>query len=69
MELVTVSDRKTENRFLDTARIIYKNDNTWVCPLDSSIKAIFNPDKNPYYKHGEAERWILIDDKKNSSEE
>ena len=64
MELVKVTSRKTEKRFLDTARIIYKDDKTWVCPLDSSIKAIFNPYKNPYYKHGEAERWILLDDDK-----
>ena len=64
MELVKVTDRTTENKFLDAARIIYRNDNTWVCPLDSSVKTIFNPDKNSYYKHGEAERWILLDDEK-----
>jgi GNAT superfamily N-acetyltransferase len=64
MELVKVTDSKTENKFLDTARNIYNKDNMWVCPLDSSIKAIFNPDENPYYKHGEAERWILINDGK-----
>ena len=64
MELIKVTDRKTENKFLNTARIIYKNDNTWVCPLDNSIRAIFNPNKNPYYRHGVAERWTLFDDNK-----
>ncbi|MCK7532645.1 MAG: hypothetical protein MZV63_17235 [Marinilabiliales bacterium] len=28
-------------------------------------RLIFDPAKNPYYKHGEAERWILEDDNNN----
>jgi hypothetical protein len=65
MRVINVTDRKTRKQFLDAARIIYKNDKVWVCPLDSEINAVFNPDKNPYYKHGEAERWILLDDRNN----
>ena len=64
MELVKVTDRKTEKMFLDTARVIYKNDRVWVCPFDNDIKAIFDPRKNPYYKHGAADRWVLTDGKK-----
>ena len=64
MELLKVCDRKTERMFLDAAREIYKNDKTWVCPLDNDIKSIFDPEKNSYHKHGTIERWIL---KKDSS--
>ncbi|OFY62984.1 MAG: hypothetical protein A2V64_00035 [Bacteroidetes bacterium RBG_13_43_22] len=64
MNLIKVCDRKTEKMFLDTARVIYKNDNTWVCPLDNDIKAVFDPKRNPYHKHGVVERWILTDDRK-----
>lgn len=49
--------------FLDTVRVIYKNDKTWVCPLDNDIKAVFDPSKNSYFKHGKAERWVLTGDK------
>jgi len=62
MNLIKVSDRKTRKMFLDTARVIYKNDKTWVCPLDNDINAVFDPKKNPYFKHGEVERWVLVDD-------
>jgi hypothetical protein len=62
MNIISVTDRKTRKKFLDAARIIYKKDPVWVCPLDNDIESIFDPQKNPYYKHGEAERWILIDD-------
>jgi len=61
MKIIRVTGRKTRKHFLDVARIIYKNDPVWVCPLDNEIEAIFNPDKNPYHKHGEADRWILYD--------
>lgn len=64
MKLIKVSDKRTEKMFLDTARTLYKNDKTWVCPFDNDIKAIFDPHKNPFYKHGTAERWILTDEKK-----
>lgn len=63
MNLIKVSGRQTEKMFLDTAREIYKNDKTWVCPLDNDIKGVFDPGINPYFKHGTAERWILTDDK------
>ncbi len=63
MNLIKVDDRKTRQLFLDTSRAIYKNDKTWVCPLDNDINAIFDPLTNPYYKHGAAERWILTDEK------
>ena len=64
MNLIRVTDRKTEKMFLDTARVIYKNDRIWVCPLDNDIKAVFDPERNPYHKHGVVERWVLTDDRK-----
>ncbi len=62
MKITRVAGRKTRRQFLDVARIIYTNDDVWVCPFDYEIEAIFDPAQNPYYKHGEAERWILEDD-------
>jgi hypothetical protein len=65
MNIIPVSNKKTRKQFLDVARIIYKNDPVWVCPFDNEIEAIFDPEKNPYHKHGEVERWILVDDNNN----
>jgi GNAT superfamily N-acetyltransferase len=62
MNVTKVCDRKTNQMFLDTARIIYRNDKIWVCPLDNDINAIFDPEKNPFYKHGVAMRWVLTDE-------
>ncbi len=62
MKIIRVTDKKTRKKFLDAARVIYKNDPVWVCPLDNDINAVFDPLKNPYFKHGEAECWILEDE-------
>jgi GNAT superfamily N-acetyltransferase len=63
MNLISVCDPVTEKMFLDTARIIYRNDKVWVCPLDKDIRGIFDPDVNTYFKHGIVERWVLTDAK------
>src|SRR5512136_3047776 len=65
MKIIKVTDRKTKRDFLRVAKIIYKNDTTWVCPLDKDIEAVFDPSRNTYFKHGMAERWILKDDNNN----
>lgn len=62
MNILNVSDKKTRKEFIKVAKVIYKNDKVWVCPLDQEINAIFNPEINVYYKHGKAERWLLKDD-------
>jgi GNAT superfamily N-acetyltransferase len=65
MKIIRVTNRKTRKQFLDAARAVYKNDPVWVCPFDNEIEAIFEPGKNPFFRHGEVERWILIDDNSN----
>lgn len=62
MKLIEVNNKKTAKQFLDVARILYKDDENWVCPLDSSIESIFNRAVNPFYSHGDTIRWILVDE-------
>jgi hypothetical protein len=69
MKITRVADRRTRKKFHDTARSIYRDDPVWVCPLDKDIESIFDPAINPYFKHGEADRWILEDEKGILSEE
>jgi len=60
MTITEVTDRVTRKAFLQVPRIIYRNDDTWVCPLDKEIEAVFDPGINIYFEHGEATRWILL---------
>ncbi len=63
MQIIPVENKKTEKKFLDVARYIYKDDKNWICPLDQDINKIFNPNLNSFYKHGKCVRWLLKDDK------
>lgn len=62
MRLIEVKSKNDQSVFLDTARIIYKNDRNWVCPMDFEVDSVFNPSKNVFFTFGEACRWILFDD-------
>jgi len=65
MVVTEVKDKTTRKAFLDVARVIYCDDDIWVCPLDNDVEAIFDSAKNPFFKHGECTRWILKDENNN----
>jgi len=62
MKLIEVRDKRSIGEFVDVARVIYKDDKNWVCPLDKDIDSVFNPKQNSFFKHGEAIRWVLKND-------
>jgi hypothetical protein len=65
MKVIKVTDKSTEKKFFACAREIYKGDPHWVCPPDSLISGIFNPEKNRYFDEGDAVRWVLTDNNGN----
>ncbi|TCO10717.1 CBF/MAK21 family protein [Natronoflexus pectinivorans] len=63
MRIIPVDDKQTRTMFLDMVQLIYKNDPNYIRPLDSLIEEIFDPLRNNFYSHGEAVRFLLLDDK------
>jgi hypothetical protein len=61
MNLIEVVDKKLARDFLDVPRVLYKDDENWICPLDKLINSIFDPSENKYFDDGEAIRWVLKD--------
>jgi len=61
--LISVDDKRTRNLFHDVMRTLYKNDKNFICPPDDVIEDVFTPGKNVFFNHGEASRWILVDEK------
>jgi hypothetical protein len=59
MTITEVNNKITKKAFLDVARVIYKDDQNWICPLDNDIDAVFDPLKNNFHQHGKCIRWIL----------
>src|SRR5690606_16989206 len=59
MIITEVKTKKDRKEFLDIARIIYKDAEAWVSPLDNDVEAVFNPSQNNFHKHGKIIRWTL----------
>jgi hypothetical protein len=62
MRIEPVHTRKEEKSFLDFPRHLYRNDPNHVVMFDSEIRSAFNRKVNPYFKHGDAVRWIALNE-------
>ena len=64
IEIVPVNDKSSERSFLRLPRMLYRDDPNFVVPFDTEIRKAFDRRVNPYFKHGDAVRWIAMDDNK-----
>jgi hypothetical protein len=63
MKLVEVNSPKLIREFLMLPVRLYKNEPTWIRPLDKDIESVFDEEKNKTFRHGSCIRWILVNDK------
>lgn len=62
MELIKVENKQTARQFIEVHVGLNKSNPQWVRPLDKDINAIFDPEKNKTFRHGECVRWLLRND-------
>ncbi|MDA8956286.1 hypothetical protein N9H19_01520 [Flavobacteriales bacterium] len=65
MTILEVNNRKLINEFHKIPFSIYKNDKNWIPHIKQDVEKVFNKEKNKYFRHGEAIRWILKDESGN----
>jgi len=65
MKLVQVASKQHEQEFLVLPVRLYKNEPHWIRPLDKDILSVFDKYKNKTFRHGECERWLLLDESDN----
>ena len=63
MRIIPVETRRTERAFLDFPRKLYRNDPNHVPAFDGEVKSDFNKNDNPHFQHGDAVRWIAVDER------
>jgi len=61
--LEEVNSTAQEKQFLQTAIDLYKKEKHWIRPLDNDITEVFDPKTNKLFRHGEAIRWNLKNNK------
>jgi hypothetical protein len=62
MKLKEVINETDARQFLEVPLTIYANDPEWIRPLDKDINDVFDRNKNKFFRHGDAVRWLLFDD-------
>lgn len=61
MKVVEVNTKALRREFLEFPVRLYKNDPSYIRPLDKDIEDVFDPSKNKLFREGDACRWILQD--------
>lgn len=61
MKITEVRSRHDKREFIEFPKRLYNDDPHWVCPLESTIEATFDPALNHAFRNGIATRWILSD--------
>ncbi len=62
MEIVKIGHNAyLQKEFLKLPVRIYRKNPYWIRPLDKDIENVFDPAVNVYFKNGDCERWLAID--------
>jgi hypothetical protein len=65
MHITEVTDKLTEEEFLEINALMNSHNPKFIRPLDNEVKDVFDPEKNKAFKNGKAKRWVLKDDSGN----
>jgi hypothetical protein len=58
VEIVEIPFGTDTDRFLNVGRLVFRDDPTWICPLDMDMSDRFDPKKNPFFEHAEGTTFI-----------
>ena len=61
-KIVEVNNPKRAKEFIMLPVRLYKNEKNFIRPLDQDIEEVFDPNKNKFFRNGEAIRWLLLDE-------
>ncbi len=62
MKLQKVLDEKAKAAFLSFPAQLYKQEVNWIRPLDKDVNQVFDTKENKFFRHGTAERWLLLNE-------
>ena len=58
LEIRPVADRRDMRRFIDLPAALYRNEPRWIEPLRMDMRERLDRERNPFFKHAEAEYFI-----------
>ena len=61
MQVVPLVSNSEEKEFIEFPTRLYRDNPTWIRPMDADIRAVFDPEKNKAFSQGTCSRWLLKD--------
>ena len=61
MQVVSLVSNSEEKEFIEFPTRLYRDNPTWIRPMDADIRAVFDPEKNKAFSQGTCSRWLLKD--------
>lgn len=62
MQVIEVKDKKHIEAFRRLPYDIYANDKHWIPYIRQDVESVFDRKQNKFWRHGEAVRWLLVND-------
>jgi hypothetical protein len=62
MQIQAVTTPSQADEFIRFPHTLYRKDPHWIAPLDTDIRAVFDPRLNSFFAHGVCSRWLLRGD-------
>ncbi len=62
MQVIEVKELNHRQAFLNVVDKLHGDNKVYVRPLNKDIEAVFDTNKNKYFRHGKAIRWIAVDE-------
>ncbi|MGZ5264458.1 MAG: hypothetical protein ACXWBY_03885 [Kaistella sp.] len=62
MKVVQVVSDHHIKLFLDFPATLFADDKNYIRPLDKDIEAVFDPQKNKFFRFGECERFLFLNE-------
>lgn len=62
-KIIEVTEKSTQKEFILFPVRLYKQDPSYIRPLDKDIEKVFDPAQNKLFRQGECIRWILKNEK------
>ena len=59
MQIIPVTNKAASKDFLLVNALMNRSNPAYIQPLDNEVNAVFDPQTNKAFHHGEAMRWIL----------
>ena len=62
VRVLTVSDRRSVEQYIEVPFRLYRNDPLWVPPLRSDMRRMMSPRKNPLFAEADIQHFVAVDD-------